>query len=158
MSDWLIVFAELNQMLLDLILEFHAWSTSRPEFESASAGDALLDETQSIMNIEREQGMSLFSFGMGVTIQYLHHPKPLSLLIFHLRISLPLTWRRIYLPFLHRANQTPTSRIHPTYQGCSYCSYWWLQSLTRTYGRLHTGKASFIRLMYTVFSAPVFNL
>ena len=69
-------------MLLELILEFHAWSTSRPEFESASAGDALLDETQSIMNIEREQGMSLFSFGMGVIIQSLRHSWPPALLIF----------------------------------------------------------------------------
>ena len=69
-------------MLLELVLEFHAWSTSRPEFESASAGDALLDETQSIMNIEREQGMSLFSFGMGVIIQSLRHSWPLALLIF----------------------------------------------------------------------------
>lgn len=56
-------------MILDVILNFHAWSSSRPEYETAIAGDTLLDETQRVMATEEEQGMSLFSFGMDAIIQ-----------------------------------------------------------------------------------------
>lgn len=52
-------------MILDLVLNFHAWSTARPEFETAHAGDTLMDEAQRVLATEREQGMSLFSFGMN---------------------------------------------------------------------------------------------
>lgn len=51
-------------MILDLVLNFHAWSTARPEFETAHAGDTLMDEAQRVLATEREQGTSLFSFGM----------------------------------------------------------------------------------------------
>lgn len=57
--------AGMNQMILDLVLNFHAWSTARPEFETAHAGDTLMDEAQRVLATEREQGMSLFSFGMN---------------------------------------------------------------------------------------------
>ncbi|OCB84009.1 hypothetical protein A7U60_g8680 [Sanghuangporus baumii] len=52
-----LVDAELHQQLLDLILEFHAWSTSRPDSETASAGEALVEEARVIQRLEEEQGM-----------------------------------------------------------------------------------------------------
>ncbi|KAL5499008.1 hypothetical protein ACEPAH_1526 [Sanghuangporus vaninii] len=48
---------QLHQQLLDLILEFHAWSTSRPDSETASAGEALVEEARVIQRLEEEQGM-----------------------------------------------------------------------------------------------------
>lgn len=54
---------ELHQMLLNLLLEFHAWSTSRPDHESAVAGDTLFEETQALLSREKEQGMSPSFFG-----------------------------------------------------------------------------------------------
>ncbi|KAH8113923.1 hypothetical protein DFH11DRAFT_283148 [Phellopilus nigrolimitatus] len=59
---------QLHQLLLELVLEFHAWSTSRPELESTAAGDALFEETQAVLNTEREQGMLSFLFGMRTRI------------------------------------------------------------------------------------------
>lgn len=67
--------AGMNQMILDLVLNFHAWSTARPEFETAHAGDTLMDEAQRVLATEREQGMSLFSFGMNCIVVRL---RPLS--------------------------------------------------------------------------------
>lgn len=55
---------ELQFMILDLVLEFHAWATSRPEYESALTGDTLYDEIQKVQDIEREQGTFKFFFGM----------------------------------------------------------------------------------------------
>ncbi|KAI5120084.1 hypothetical protein M0805_001241 [Coniferiporia weirii] len=49
---------QFHQQLLEFLLEFHAWSTSRPELESATAGDALFEETQAILNVEGEQESS----------------------------------------------------------------------------------------------------
>ena len=64
-SNWnCICDLELHEKLLELILELHAWSTSRPELESTAAGDILVDEAQSIINTEREQGMLSILFGM----------------------------------------------------------------------------------------------
>ena len=51
-------------MLLDFVLKFHAWSTSRPEAESVAAGDALTEEAEKIIQIQREQGTFLLFFGM----------------------------------------------------------------------------------------------
>jgi hypothetical protein len=57
-------------MLLDLILEVHAWSTSKPESESAAVGDALFQEAQNILQREQEQGMFSFFVGMPVLSAY----------------------------------------------------------------------------------------
>ncbi|KAL5481032.1 hypothetical protein ACEPAI_9973 [Sanghuangporus weigelae] len=48
---------QLHQQLLDLILEFHAWSMSRPDSETATAGEALVEEARVIQRLEEEQGM-----------------------------------------------------------------------------------------------------
>ncbi|KAI8976718.1 hypothetical protein BD414DRAFT_467136 [Trametes punicea] len=50
--------AELNTMLLELILDFHAWSTARPTHESDKAADSLEKEIRRIREIEQEQGRS----------------------------------------------------------------------------------------------------
>lgn len=55
---------ELHQLLLKLFIDFHAWSTSRPEFESTSTGNTLFEETQAILTREKEQGMWSFLLGM----------------------------------------------------------------------------------------------
>ena len=54
----------LQFMVLDLILEFLAWATSRPEYESALTGDTLYDEIQKVQEMEREQGTFTSFFGM----------------------------------------------------------------------------------------------
>ena len=64
--------SEMQQMLLDLILEVHAWSTSKPENESAAAGDALFEEAQNILRREQEQGMFSSFCGMPLCIRPLH--------------------------------------------------------------------------------------
>ncbi|EPQ52242.1 hypothetical protein GLOTRDRAFT_132359 [Gloeophyllum trabeum ATCC 11539] len=50
---------KLNKMLLDLTIEFHAWSTARPAFETNENLESLEKEINSIMTLESEQGMSL---------------------------------------------------------------------------------------------------
>lgn len=45
-------------MLLELMLEFHAWSTARPAQESDSTADALEKEVKIVMELEKEQGTS----------------------------------------------------------------------------------------------------
>ncbi|EPS97925.1 hypothetical protein FOMPIDRAFT_1127585 [Fomitopsis schrenkii] len=49
---------KLNVMLLELMLEFHAWSTARPAQESDSTADALEKEVKIVMELEKEQGTS----------------------------------------------------------------------------------------------------
>ena len=49
---------ELNVMLLELMLEFHAWSTARPAHESDTAADTLEKEVKVVIELEKEQGTS----------------------------------------------------------------------------------------------------
>lgn len=46
-------------MILDLMLNFHAWSTARPTHESDATADKLEKDINSIMETEKEQGRSL---------------------------------------------------------------------------------------------------
>lgn len=48
-------------MLLELMLEFHAWSTVRPTHETESTAKALEKEMRSIVETEDEQGRSSIS-------------------------------------------------------------------------------------------------
>ena len=50
------MFAEMNNMLLGLMLEFHAWSTARPTHESDSTAESLEMEINKIIETENEQG------------------------------------------------------------------------------------------------------
>lgn len=63
-----LVRLELHQRLLIFILEFHAWSTERPEHESDVTGDKLMEEAEAILDVEQEQGRwsSFPLFGMQV--------------------------------------------------------------------------------------------
>ena len=54
-------------MIFELVLEFHAWATSRPDYESAITGDTLFEEIQKVKDIEREQGTFRSLFGMRST-------------------------------------------------------------------------------------------
>lgn len=45
-------------MLLELILDFHAWSAARPMHESDRTADTLEKEVQTIREAEKEQGRS----------------------------------------------------------------------------------------------------
>lgn len=45
-------------MLIELMLEFHAWSTARPAHESESTAQALEKEIMEVVAIENEQGRS----------------------------------------------------------------------------------------------------
>lgn len=49
---------ELSGMLIELVLEFHAWSTSRPTQESDATADRLEKEINVVMELEKEQGRS----------------------------------------------------------------------------------------------------
>ncbi|KDQ58435.1 hypothetical protein JAAARDRAFT_128837 [Jaapia argillacea MUCL 33604] len=49
---------KLNEMLLDLMMEFHAWSTARPAQEANQAAETLEREIKAIMDLEKEQGRS----------------------------------------------------------------------------------------------------
>ncbi|TBU51177.1 hypothetical protein BD310DRAFT_963153 [Dichomitus squalens] len=49
---------KLNSMLLELIIEFHAWSSARPMHESDQMADVLEKEIKGLRNIESEQGTS----------------------------------------------------------------------------------------------------
>ena len=46
-------------MILDLMLDFHAWSTCRPTHESDMTADKLEKDINGIMETEKEQGRSL---------------------------------------------------------------------------------------------------
>jgi len=44
-------------MLLNILLETHAWASARPKHEAALEGRLLEDQIAQIMDTEREQGM-----------------------------------------------------------------------------------------------------
>ncbi|KAI0090337.1 hypothetical protein BDY19DRAFT_939669 [Irpex rosettiformis] len=46
---------KLSKMVIELMLDFHAWSTSRPVHETETTADALEKEVNVIMEIEKEQ-------------------------------------------------------------------------------------------------------
>ncbi|OBZ67771.1 hypothetical protein A0H81_12477 [Grifola frondosa] len=48
---------KLNVMLLELLLDFHAWSTSRPTHESDQTADTLEKDIKAVIEMEKEQGM-----------------------------------------------------------------------------------------------------
>uniref|UniRef100_A0A8H7XV87 Uncharacterized protein n=1 Tax=Psilocybe cubensis TaxID=181762 RepID=A0A8H7XV87_PSICU len=48
---------ELSNMLLNAILETHAWASARPKHEAAMESQNLEDQISNIMSTEREQGM-----------------------------------------------------------------------------------------------------
>ncbi|KAH0580829.1 hypothetical protein H2248_011987 [Termitomyces sp. 'cryptogamus'] len=48
---------ELASMLLDAILETHAWAAARPKHESSLAAQNIENKIVSVMNTENEQGM-----------------------------------------------------------------------------------------------------
>ncbi|KAJ3516758.1 hypothetical protein NLJ89_g919 [Agrocybe chaxingu] len=49
---------ELSAMLLDCMLEFHAWSSARPKHEASLASQSLEEQISQIMETEKQQGMS----------------------------------------------------------------------------------------------------
>ncbi|EIW55211.1 uncharacterized protein TRAVEDRAFT_39512 [Trametes versicolor FP-101664 SS1] len=49
---------KLNVMLLELILDFHAWSAARPMHESDRTADTLEKEVQTIREAEKEQELT----------------------------------------------------------------------------------------------------
>ncbi|KAJ3773539.1 hypothetical protein FB446DRAFT_618945, partial [Lentinula raphanica] len=52
---------ELGTLLLDIMLETHAWATARPRFESQLAMQKLENKISDVMEVESTQGMSLSS-------------------------------------------------------------------------------------------------
>ncbi|KAI0763096.1 hypothetical protein BD413DRAFT_606783 [Trametes elegans] len=61
-------FAEkLNAMLLELVLEFHAWSAARPVYQSNRVADKLEEDMKSMKKTEEEQGRSTFPFAQSTT-------------------------------------------------------------------------------------------
>ncbi|PIL23464.1 hypothetical protein GSI_14775 [Ganoderma sinense ZZ0214-1] len=55
-------FAEkLNTMLLELIIDFHAWAAARPAHEGEKMADLLEKEVKTLRDAEKEQGTSPLS-------------------------------------------------------------------------------------------------
>ncbi|KAJ3975681.1 hypothetical protein EV361DRAFT_887542 [Lentinula raphanica] len=52
---------ELGTLLLDIMLETHAWAAARPRFESQLAMQRLENRISDVMEVESTQGMSLSS-------------------------------------------------------------------------------------------------
>lgn len=52
----LIMFSELNDMLLDLVIEFHAWASARPAHEREKMSECLEKEINSVIEKEKQQG------------------------------------------------------------------------------------------------------
>ncbi|KAK0458776.1 uncharacterized protein EV420DRAFT_1230020, partial [Desarmillaria tabescens] len=52
---------ELSAMLLDVVLETHAWASARPKHESQVAVQKFEKKISQVMEVEKEQGMSPFS-------------------------------------------------------------------------------------------------
>ncbi|KAI0792370.1 hypothetical protein C8Q75DRAFT_752540 [Abortiporus biennis] len=48
---------KLSLMLIDLLLEFHAWSSARPVAENDKTADKLEKDINGLMQTEKEQGM-----------------------------------------------------------------------------------------------------
>lgn len=61
-------FEELSNMLIELMLEFHAWSIARPVHESEATAEALEKEIHDIIETETEQGRSSISLPPPQTI------------------------------------------------------------------------------------------
>lgn len=57
-------------MLLEATIEFHAWATSRPKFESQAAVQRFENTISSVTEIEKEQGMC--SRAHSYTLFYRH--------------------------------------------------------------------------------------
>ncbi|KAM5533985.1 hypothetical protein V8D89_012305 [Ganoderma adspersum] len=49
---------KLNTMLLELIIDFHAWSAARPAHEGEKMADLLEKEVKTLRDAEKEQGTS----------------------------------------------------------------------------------------------------
>ncbi|KAK0237980.1 hypothetical protein EDD85DRAFT_952154 [Armillaria nabsnona] len=52
---------ELSAMLLDVVLETHAWASARPKHESQVAVQKFEKKISQVMEVEKEQGASPFS-------------------------------------------------------------------------------------------------
>ncbi len=48
-------------MLLDVVLETHAWASARPKYESQVAVQKFEKKISQVMEVEKEQGASPFS-------------------------------------------------------------------------------------------------
>lgn len=57
----LVAITELSAMLLELMLDFHAWSSARPLHESDKTADTLEKEINELMETEKDQGRSSVS-------------------------------------------------------------------------------------------------
>ena len=74
--------SELSKMMIDLMIEFHAWSTSRPMQESDRTADLLEKEISGIIETEVEQGRSSTSiphiYLIGMPMFRLAFPSPFN--------------------------------------------------------------------------------
>ncbi|KAH8101126.1 hypothetical protein BXZ70DRAFT_110447 [Cristinia sonorae] len=89
----------LNAMLLELVIDFHAWSSARPAKEAERNADMLEREINGLLETEKEQGMcstsELVSLLIGMPMS-IHH-RGLYICAFML-----LT---LYLLFIERTRQ-----------------------------------------------------
>ncbi|KAJ8507741.1 hypothetical protein ONZ45_g9923 [Pleurotus djamor] len=63
---------DLTSMLLDVMLEFYAWSAARPRGESEASGSAIEDRIGAVMKTQMEQGT--FSSSLSRIFPFLRPP------------------------------------------------------------------------------------
>ena len=70
-------------MLLDVILECHAWSSARPKHETQASARKIEEKITAVMNVEQEQGM--FPQPTSPSFPFLLVGRPHSAVIFLFR-------------------------------------------------------------------------
>ena len=60
------LFAELNRMIVDLVIQFHAWASARPRHERNVTARRLEGQINDILTTEEEQGTSYSPSVLGM--------------------------------------------------------------------------------------------
>lgn len=131
---------DLSAMLLDLIIETHAWASARPKHESTLAAHKIEQKIVSVIEAEKQQGM------LPLYFPYLHfsvvgrqspsasslHPQ--SVLRRH-RYD-PLTFHSMSLyTITHREDPRTAERVRNSDEDSSGRAYWaWRLTLFSSYG------------------------
>ena len=100
--------SELSAMLLDVVLETHAWASARPKHESQVAAQKFEKKISQVMEVEKEQGTSPFSLSSLPSVIF---GKSHSIMInqtFRLRL---LSKDASLTCLLHRTNAGTAQRI-----------------------------------------------
>jgi hypothetical protein len=126
-------------MLLDVIIETHAWASARPKHEAAMESQKLEEQISHIIATEREQGMSSpapSSSSSFFRVRFVGMPHSVMASLFSDIMSTPIIflsyvfglWIFPCLSLLrwnyHRTNSGETRRVCATYEDGFGSAYW----------------------------------